>query len=70
MAALGAWIFATALVAIPMMARYRLGRAKADAIYKPSRVLVCLAVGFAVLTTAGTLDAADRASRGGRAISF
>jgi len=40
MAALGAWIFATALFAIPMMARYRLDRAEADAIYKPSRVLL------------------------------
>jgi len=66
MAALGAWIFATALFSIPMIARYRLGRAEADAIYKPSRVLLGLAVGVAVLATAGAMDAADRAARSGR----
>lgn len=62
-AALGAWIFATMLFAIPMIARYALGRAEADAIYKPNRALLWFAVALAVLLSVGAQSAAERSAR-------
>lgn len=64
-AVLGVWLFVSVWVGIPMAARYKLGREAADAIYKPRWWLTALLVAFAVLTTIGALETAERAARSG-----